>query len=149
MKKTMWRKFWVPVITIALMISSFSVNANDEPDDGGHIATPYVICPTCRMGFMELVCDKKASYADWSTHKYNLTKTCTARYYQATYTGYVCRDCGAESPLFGYGYEDDDESQGVHICYVIHSSCGKGTEKYCKGGEAFDPDPTPDPIPGT
>lgn len=148
-EKTRWRNFWIPVMMIALIISSFPVSADDEPDDGDHIATPYVICPTCKMGYMSLVCDKKPIYDGTSTHKYNLTKNCTKTYYQATYTGYVCADCGAKSELFGYGSEPGNEKDSRHDCFVVHSSCGKGTESYCKSGQLFEPDPTPDPIPGT
>lgn len=102
MKKRTWRKFWIPVMMIiALINSSFPVSAHDVPNGGEESSSPYVVCKYCVMGYAVLVCDKTPIYDGSSTHKYNLTKTCTKKYYQANYKGYKCEACGRINPLFG------------------------------------------------
>ncbi len=133
-EKRTWRKFWIPVMMIiALINSSFPVSAHDVPNGGEESSSPYVVCKYCVMGYAVLVCDKTPIYDGSSTHKYNLTKTCTKKYYQANYKGYKCEACGRINPLFGV-------ENGLHDCFVTHSSCGRATEDYCRDGQMPDPD---------
>ena len=124
MKKTTWRKFWIPVIMmISLIVSSFPVSAHYVPNGGETSSSPYVVCKYCAMGYAVLVCDKTPIYDGSSTHKYNLTN----------YKGYKCEACGRINPLFGV-------ENGLHDCFVTHSSCGRATEDYCRDGQMPDPD---------
>lgn len=75
----------------------------------------YLVCYKWDLG-------RTGTLTDTEAH----TSTCTIKYYQSN-SGYQCTSCG-NIDLY---YAPDTGLAEKHDCYMVHTSCGKGTLTCC------------------
>ena len=121
----------VMVFSLFLCFFTNSVYAeNSIPKISDSIHTVQEIMPEsvdnrCGCGsFMTFYCLRtQAILAETGTHG-----SCTRKMYKSP-AMYKCISCGYTQAAYGY-----------HYCFMLHSSCGAGTEWWCPCEEVYVPD---------
>lgn len=115
------KKFVVTVMCIVMTVCLYSNFATAKVPE---TAKPMVTCVNGCSGLSVLICRRNSIYDGTGTHG-----SCSVKYYKANYRGYWCPTCGnIQSPA------SLNIGTGLHDCYEIHGSCGRGKVYYCQGG---------------
>lgn len=129
MKKRVFITMLAVICAVCLPAQVYALDSGLLADEFSERVSPRIGCTVCKMGMCYSVCAQDNILYDTATHTYNWGQgRCTAKYYRCT-GYYKCDMCGSTRPM-----DYVDLTGGQHNCFEVHSSCSRGTYRYCPLG---------------